>query len=98
MQMTCNGVLITVAAHYREWADPRLVVVVLNNGDLNMVTWEQRILAGDPKFDASQNLPAFPYAKYAVLLGLTGIEVERPEQIAPALDRALAADRPVVID
>src|SRR3954471_1560656 len=98
MQMIGNGVLITLAAHYREWADPRLVVVVLNNGDLNMVTWEQRILAGDPKFDASQNLPAFPYAKYAELLGLTGIEVERPEQIAPALDRALAADRPVVID
>jgi pyruvate dehydrogenase (quinone) len=98
MQMIGNGVLLTLAAHYQEWADPRLVVVVLNNGDLNMVTWEQRILAGDPKFDASQNLPAFPYAKYAELIGLTGIEVETPEQIAPALDRALAADRPVVVD
>jgi pyruvate dehydrogenase (quinone) len=98
MQMIGNGVLITVAAHHREWADPRLIVIVLNNGDLNMVTWEQRIIAGDPKFDASQNLPAFPYAKYAQMLGLLGIEVETPEQIAPALDQALAADRPVVID
>jgi len=98
MQMIGNGVLITVAAHYKEWPDPRLIVVVLNNGDLNMVTWEQRIIAGDPKFDASQNLPVFPYAKYAQMIGLAGIEVETPEQIAPALDQALAADRPVVID
>lgn len=63
-----------------------------------MVTWEQRIIAGDPKFDASQNLPAFPYAKYAEMLGLVGLEVQTPEQIAPALDQAIAADRPVVID
>jgi pyruvate dehydrogenase (quinone) len=98
MQMIGNGVLITVAAHYREWQDPRLVVVVLNNGDLNQVTWEQRVMAGDPKFDASQNLPAFPYAKYAQLLGLGGIEVENPEQIAPAFEQALHADRPVVVE
>ena len=98
MQMIGNGVLITIAAHYKEWSDPRLIVVVLDNGDLNMVTWEQRIIAGDRKFDASQNLPAFPYAKYAQMIGLAGIEVETPEQIAPALDQALAADRPVVID
>ena len=91
-------VLITVAAHYREWQDPRLVVVVLNNGDLNQVTWEQRVMVGDPKFDASQNLPAFPYAKYAQLLGLGGIEVATPEQIAPAFDQALHADRPVIVE
>jgi pyruvate dehydrogenase (quinone) len=84
--------------HYREWQDPRLIVIVLNNGDLNMVTWELRVLAGDPKFDASQNLPAFPYAKYAELLGLGGIEVATPEQIAPAIEHAVAADRPVVIE
>jgi pyruvate dehydrogenase (quinone) len=98
MQMIGNGVLITMAAHYHEWRDPRVVVVVLNNGDLNMVTWEQRVIAGDPKFDASQNLPAFPYARYAQLIGLEGIEVRTPEQIAPALDQALAASRPVVVE
>jgi pyruvate dehydrogenase (quinone) len=98
MQMMGNNVLVTISAHYKEWSDPRLVVVVLNNGDLNQVTWEQRIIAGDPKFNASQNLPVFPYAKYAQLLGLIGLEVETPEQIAPAIDQALAADRPVVID
>jgi pyruvate dehydrogenase (quinone) len=98
MQMIGNGVLITVAAHYREWSDPRLIVIVLNNGDLNMVTWEQRVLAGDPKFDASQDLPAFPYARYAELLGLEGIEVQTPEQIAPALDHAVRATRPIVVE
>ncbi|HEX4416401.1 MAG TPA: thiamine pyrophosphate-requiring protein [Kofleriaceae bacterium] len=98
MQMIGNSVLVTIAAHYREWSDPRLVVIVLNNGDLNMVTWEQRVMVGDPKFNASQNLPAFPYAKYAELIGLAGIEVTTPEQIGPALDQALALDRPVVVE
>jgi pyruvate dehydrogenase (quinone) len=98
MQMLGNSVLITIAAHYKEWQDPRLIVVVLNNGDLNMVTWEQRVMVGDPKFDPSQNLPVFPYAKYAQLLGLEGIEVTEPAQIGPAFDRALAMDRPVVVE
>ncbi|WP_256009627.1 thiamine pyrophosphate-dependent enzyme [Desertivirga xinjiangensis] len=79
-------------------ADPRLVVIVLNNRDLNMVTWEQRILAGEPKFDASQNIPDVPYGQFAELLGLKGIRVERPEDISGALDQVLHADRPAVLD
>jgi len=98
MQMIGNNVLITIAAHYKEWADPRLVVIVLNNGDLNQVTWEQRVLVGDPKFESSQNLPPFHYAQYAQLLDLGGILVDKPEQIGPALDEALRADRPTVIE
>jgi pyruvate dehydrogenase (quinone) len=62
------------------------------------VTWEQRVMAGDPKFAASQDIPAFNYAEYAKLLGLEGIEVTRPEEIRPAYERALQADRPVLID
>ncbi|MCA1699307.1 MAG: thiamine pyrophosphate-requiring protein, partial [Actinobacteria bacterium] len=80
------------------WSDPRLIVLVLNNQDLNQVTWEQRALQGDPKFEASQTLPDFPYARYADLIGLRGIRVESPEEIAPAWDAALGADRPVVIE
>ncbi|HUJ58567.1 MAG TPA: thiamine pyrophosphate-requiring protein [Kofleriaceae bacterium] len=98
MQMIGNSVLVTIAAHYREWRDPRLVAIVLNNGDLNQVTWEQRVMVGDPRFAASQDLPRFPYARYAQILGLGGLEVERPEQIAPALDQALAAELPVVVE
>jgi pyruvate dehydrogenase (quinone) len=98
MQMIGNNVLITIAAHFQEWADPRLVVIVLNNGDLNQVTWEQRVMVGDPKFDASQQLPAFPYARYAQMLGLDGIEVATPDAIGPALDRALVATRPTVVE
>jgi pyruvate dehydrogenase (quinone) len=98
MQMLGNSVLVTIAAHYQEWQDPRMVVIVLNNGDLNQVTWEQRVMVGDPKFNLSQNLPRFAYAKYANLIGLFGIEVKDPEHIGPALEEALRADRPVVVE
>jgi pyruvate dehydrogenase (quinone) len=74
------------------------VVLVLNNRDLNQVTWEQRAMSGDPKLEASQNLPDFPYAAYAESLGLAGIRVDRAEQIGPAWDRAFRSDRPVVVE
>jgi pyruvate dehydrogenase (quinone) len=98
MQMLGNNCLITIANHWQEWTDPRLIVCVLNNQDLNQVTWEQRVLAGDPKFEASQDIPAFNYAAYAELLGLRGIRVERPGAIGAAWEEAFAADRPVVYD
>jgi len=98
MQMLGNSELITISERWPLWPDPRLVVVVLNNGDLNMVTWEQRVMAGVPKFPDSQDLPKFPYARYAQMLGLRGIEVDTPDQIAPALREAFAADRPVVVE
>jgi pyruvate dehydrogenase (quinone) len=98
MQMLGNSVLITIARHYREWADPGLLVILLNNRDLNMVTWEQRVMAGDPKFNTSQEVPDFPYARYAQMLELEGIEVSTPEQVVPALERGLAAKRPCVIE
>lgn len=98
--MLMNGInaLITSAVSWRQWSDPRLIVLVLNNGDLNEVTWEQRILEGDPKFSPSQEVPAFNYAAYAQLLGLIGIRVEHADDIGEAWDRAFAADRPVVLD
>lgn len=98
MQMGGMGELITVAKYWQRWSDPRLVVAVLNNRDLNQVTWEQRVLEGDPKFDASQDIPDVPYARFAELIGLRGIRVETPDEIGPAWDEALAADRPCVLD
>jgi pyruvate dehydrogenase (quinone) len=98
MQMLGNSELIAVAHYYQQWADPRLVIIVLNNGDLNMVTWEQRVMTGIPKFTDSRYVPAFPYAGYAKLIGLEGIEVDKPELIAVALDDALTATKPVVIE
>ena len=73
-------------------------VLVLNNGDLNMVTWEQRALSGDPKFPASQDLPAFSYAAYARSLGFAGVEMRRPDDVARGWDEALAQRQPVVVD
>ena len=72
--------------------------MVLNNADLNMVTWEMRVMEGDPKYAASQDLPKFSYGNYAESIGLIGMTVDRPEDVGPAWDRALASDRPVVLD
>jgi pyruvate dehydrogenase (quinone) len=98
MQMNGINELITIAKYRHQWSDQRLIVMVLNNRDLNQVTWEQRAMEGNPKFEGSQELPDFPYASYAELLGLKGIRVDSPEQVGPAWDEALAADRPVVFE
>src|SRR3984885_13588768 len=93
MQMNGINELITIAKYRHLWADQRLVVMVLNNRDLNQVTWEQRAMEGNPKFEGSQELPDFPYARYAELVGLKGIRVDTPDQVGPAWDEALNADR-----
>ena len=105
MQMSGISSLIDVAKQWRlshargtGWADPRLIVLVLNNRDLSYVTWEQRVMEGDPRYAATQTIPDFPYADYARMIGLDGVRVERPEDVAAAWDRALASDRPFVID
>jgi pyruvate dehydrogenase (quinone) len=98
MQMTGLAELVTAAKYWQRWEDPRLVIVVLNNRDLNYVSWEQRTMGGDPKFVASQELPDVPYARYAELLGLAGRRIDEPGQVAGAVREALAADRPFVLD
>jgi pyruvate dehydrogenase (quinone) len=98
MQMNGINELITISKYWERWSDPRLIVLVLNNRDLNQVTWEQRAMAGDPKFEGSQSLPDFPYAGYADMLGLRGIRVDDPDDVGGAWDQALAADRPVVVE
>jgi pyruvate dehydrogenase (quinone) len=100
MQMLGINALIDIAHYWEQegWADPRCVVVVLNNGDLNQVTWEQRVMAGDRRLDASQLLPAFDFARYAQQLRLEGIRVESPDQVGPGWERALNAGRPAVLD
>ncbi len=98
MQMNGINALIDVVKHRARWSDQRLVVLVLNNRDLNQVTWEQRVMSGDPKLAASQELPDFPYARYAELLGLEGIRIDEPGQVVPGLERALAATGPVLVE
>jgi len=98
MQMIGINSLIDIARYHHEWADQRLVVCVLHNDDLNQVTWEQRVMSGDAKLDASQVLPDFPYAEYARLIGLEGIRVDDPADVGSAWDRALAAGRPCLLE
>ncbi len=98
MQMNGINELITIAKYRHRWADQRLIIMVLNNRDLNQVTWEQRAMEGNPKFEGSQDLPDFPYARYAEMLGLKGIRVDSPDRVGPAWDEALNSDRPVVYE
>ena len=98
MQMLGNDGLVTIAKYWKEWSNPQCIVLVLNNQDLNQVTWEQRVMEGDPKFEASQNIPDFAYDEYAESLGLKGLRMEETEDIGRVWDEALAADRPVVIN
>ena len=98
MQMLGNSGLITIAKYWKRWQNPRLVILVLHNDDLAQVSWEQRVMTGDPKFSGSQDVPDFPYAEYARLLGLKGIRVDDPEKIGDAWDTALNADRPTVLE
>jgi pyruvate dehydrogenase (quinone) len=98
MQMNGMAELITAAKYYESWADPRLVVLVLNNRDLNQVTWEQRALEGDPKNPATQQIPDVRYADFARMIGLDGVRIESPDAIDAAWEEAFQADRPFVID
>ncbi|HWL98191.1 MAG TPA: thiamine pyrophosphate-requiring protein [Nocardioidaceae bacterium] len=98
MQMNGLAELITIQRYWQDWSDPRLVVAVLHNNDLNQVTWEMRAMSESPKFVESQAVPDVDYAAFAAGLGLQAITVRDPEQIGPAWDRALSADRPTVLD
>lgn len=98
MQMNGLNVLITISKYWQKWSNPRLIVLVLNNRDLNQVTWEERIQLGAGKTLSTQSIPDFPYHRYAELIGLKGIFVNDPERVGPAWDEALSADRPVVLE
>jgi pyruvate dehydrogenase (quinone) len=98
MQMNGINELITIAKYWHEWEDPRLIVAVLNNQDLNQVTWEMRAMEGSPQFLPSQHLPDFPYAGFAKSIGLGGDRIEKPDGVAAAWESALAGDRPHVLE
>jgi pyruvate dehydrogenase (quinone) len=97
-QMLGVNALIDVAKYHDRWPNKTFVIIVLNNHDLNQVTWEQRVLSGDPKLEVSQSLPDFPYAQYAESLGLRGIRVTSGDEVADTLKEALASDRPVLYE
>jgi pyruvate dehydrogenase (quinone) len=97
-QMNGMNELITVKRYWDRWETPTLVICVFNNQDLNQVTWEQRVLSGDPKFPGTQWIPDVPYAQYAELLGFKGIYCEDGEEVGAAWDEALAADRPCLLE
>lgn len=98
MQMNGLAEMITIQKYWKTWKDPRCIILVLNNRDLNQVSWEMRIESGDPKYDASQTLPDFSYARYAEMLGFVGIKIKQGDDVGAAWDRILAADRPALLE
>jgi len=96
-QMNGMNELLTIGKYRDRFTDPRLVILVLHNNDLNQVTWEQRAMEGTPRVVASQALPDFPYAGYAELAGLKGVRVDHPEALEGAWREVLTADRPAVL-
>lgn len=98
MQMNGNEELLTICKYWQSWATPNIIICVINNRDLNMVTWEQRMMEGDPKFETTQVTPDFNYAAYAKSIGFVGIRIDSPDQIVEAWHNALTADRPVLIE
>lgn len=98
MQMNGMAELITIKRYWQEWADPRLIVAILHNNDLNQVTWEMRAMAGSPKFAESQNLPDVDFAGFAASLGLNAMAIKDAEELGDAWRSALSADRPTVLD
>ena len=98
MQMNGLNVMITVSKYWRRWSNPRFILMVLNNEDLNQVTWEERVQLGDGKTPLTQTIPNFPYHKYAELLGFKGIYCDDPERVGAAWDEALASNRPVIMN
>ena len=98
MQMNNLAELITVAKYWRHWPDYRWIVCVFNNEDLNQVTWEQRVINGDPKFEASQRIPNISYSRFAEMIGLRGIYVDNPDLLRSAWEQAFASDVPVVLE
>jgi len=98
MQMNGLNVMITISKYWQQWSNPKLIVLVLNNRDLNQVTWEERVQLGAGKTESTQSIPDFPYHRYAELLGLKGIFVDHPDKVGAAWDEALSADRPVILE
>jgi len=98
MQMNNMAELITVAKYCDRWPDQRLITCVFNNEDLNEVTWEQRVMNGNPRYDASQDIPDVRYSAFAEQIGLKGLFIDDPDDLGAAWDQALAADRPVVLE
>ncbi len=98
MQMNGNEELLTITKYWQSWKTPNIIVCVLNNRDLNMVTWEQRMMEGNAKLETTQVIPDFNYAAYAESIGFLGLRVDAPHQLEEVWARALSADRPVLIE
>ncbi len=98
MQMNGLNEMITISKYWKQWSNPKLIVMVLNNQDLNQVTWEERVQLGDGKTESTQSIPDFAYHTYAELLGLKGIVVRHVDQLGAAWDEAFNADRPVIMN
>lgn len=98
MQMLGMNGLLTINRHASEWENRQLIILVLNNGDLNQVTWEQRVMEGEPKYETSQTLPEFSFAEYGKLLDFETVTMKSKSDVVPGWEKALSAQRPCIVE
>jgi pyruvate dehydrogenase (quinone) len=73
-----------------------LKVLVIKNGMLNQIVWEQMMFLGNPQFACE--LQPIDFAMAAEAMGGIGYSVTRPEDIEGVLAAAFAAEGPVIIE
>ena len=97
MQMNGLNACITAAKYWKEWSDPRWITLVLNNRDLNQVTWEQRIMMGDIRFSPARSCPISPMRLSPNRSACAGFAWNIRTNCG-AWDQRLSSDRPVVFE
>lgn len=73
-----------------------IVVVIIKNNVLGQIKWEQIVFLGNPEYGCE--LQDINFAQYAEACGGLGLRVERPEEIRPALERAIRSGRPALVE
>lgn len=76
--------------------DLPITVVVIKNNTLGMIKWEQMVFLGNPEYGCE--LQPIDFVKVAEACGGVGFRCEAPDEVRPALEAALAANRPALVE
>ncbi len=71
-------------------------IIVINNGSLGQIKWEQMLFLGNPEFAC--DLAPIDFARVAEGCGLRAWRIHSPAQVGDAIDALLAAEGPALLD
>lgn len=71
-------------------------VIVINNGSLGQIKWEQMMFLGNPEFATS--LAPVDFSRVAAAMGMHGRRVDAPEDCGMAIEELLAHPGPALLD